>query len=237
MAALTCLVKAVNLEKLNKQLRRDIAANPKKAVALGLMVLVALYFWGPLAWQFLSASGGERRSKASTASLILTDDPAEPTQQNKGRNGRSKFRWEKVRQLIRQDPHMVSATFDVGWIDPFKKLQGAPGKEPVPEIPAEDPGIAAVAVVDPKDLGVTLGGVMIGPRNRVATINGEACREGDVVSLGDKQDKTLSYQYRVFKISRDSVQLESGGRLFRLEFVQPKLAQGDDLEHGATRSN
>jgi hypothetical protein len=232
----------VNLEKLNKQLRRDIAANPKKAAALGLMVLVALYFWGPLAWKFLSASGGPRKAKSSTASLILTDDPIDPGQQNKGRGGRSKFRWEKVRQLIRQDQQMVSATFDVGWIDPFAKLPGAGGRTTDQTTAEEDPAVtaaaqAAAAVADPKDLGVVLGGVMYGQRRRLATINGESYREGDVVSLGDKQDKTLSYKYQVFRIDRDSVQLESGGRIFRLELVQPKLAQGDELEHGPTRNN
>jgi hypothetical protein len=233
---------AVNLEKLNKQLRRDIAANPKKAAALGLMVLVALYFWGPLVWKFLSARGGPRQANASTASLILTDDPVEPGQQNKGRGGRSKFRWEKVRQLIRQDPQMVSATFDVAWIDPFGKLLGAQGKGAEQTTPEEDPAViaaaqAAAAVVNPKDLGVVLGGVMFGQRRKLATINSESYREGDVVSLADKQDKTVIYKYRVFRIDRDSVQLESGGSLFRLELVQPKLAPGDELEQGPTKSN
>src|SRR6266576_3193818 len=112
--------KAVNLEKLAKQLRRDLAANPKKAAALGLMVLVALYFWGPLAWKWVAAGGNKRNSKVNMASLILTDDPVEPSHQTKVRGG-AKFRWEKARQLIRQDPHMVSATFDARWIDPFGK--------------------------------------------------------------------------------------------------------------------
>ncbi|MBW8884592.1 MAG: hypothetical protein JF612_07410, partial [Planctomycetia bacterium] len=97
------LVKAVNLEKLAKQLRRDTAANPKKAAALGLMILVALYFWGPLAWKWFSASGSKRSAKTSLASLILTDDPVEPSQQTKARGG-AKFKWEKARQLIKQDP-------------------------------------------------------------------------------------------------------------------------------------
>jgi hypothetical protein len=232
----------VKLDKLSKQLRRDMAANPKKAAALGLMVLVALYFWGPLAWKFFSARGGERKAKASLASLILTDDPEEPSQQNKGRGGRSRFRWEKVRQLIRQDPQMSSATFDVAWIDPFGNMPGGAVKQSEIESPVEDPAVAAAAqaaaaLVDPKDLGVTFGGVLIGPRRRVATINGEICREGDILSLNHKQDKSVSYQYRVFKIERDSVQLESGGRIFRLEFEHPKLAHGDELERGPTKSN
>jgi hypothetical protein len=121
-------------------------------------------------------------------------------------------------------------------------LQGAQGKGADQTTPEEDPAViaaaqAAAAVVNPKDLGVVLGGVMFGQRRKLATINSESYREGDVVSLADKQDKTVIYKYRVFRIDRDSVQLESGGSLFRLELVQPKLAPGDELEQGPTKSN
>src|SRR5437660_3518976 len=93
------LANAVSLNKVTSQLRRDLAANPKKAAALALMVAVALYFWGPLAWKFIKASGAKQNSKANMASLILTDDPIEPSQQTKG-GLRIRFRWERARQLI-----------------------------------------------------------------------------------------------------------------------------------------
>jgi hypothetical protein len=222
----------VNLDKLAKQLRRDMAANPKKAAALGLMVLVALYFWGPLAWKFVSASSSKRTQKMSTASLILTDDPAEPTQQTRQRGG-AKFRWEKVRQLIKQDPQMVSAAFDPIWIEPFgKPTASAAAAESVPESPMTEAAAVAAAViaVDPSEIGIVLGGVMIGPRNRVATINGKACHEGDVIEVADKNDKSLSHEFRVVKIRRHGVELDFSGRMLTLELKRPTLSHGDEIE-------
>jgi hypothetical protein len=225
---------AVSLNKVTSQLRRDLAANPKKAAALALMVAVALYFWGPLAWKFVKASGAKQNNKANMASLILTDDPVEPSQQTKG-GTRTKFRWEKVRQLIQQDPHMLSATFDVGWIDPFRNSATAAGEvEPASETPTDDPAAAAAAAaaIDPQSLGIALSGVMITPRNRFAMINGETCREGELISVADKRDKTVVYELRVLKVSRQSVQLEIGSKIFTLELSQPRLAHGDDFERG-----
>jgi hypothetical protein len=48
----------VKLDKLVKQLRRDATANPKKTALLGVMALVALYFWGPLLWKGVVAEKG-----------------------------------------------------------------------------------------------------------------------------------------------------------------------------------
>ena len=213
---------AVSLNKVTSQLRRDLAANPKKAAALALMVAVALYFWGPLAWKYVKASGAKQNNKANMASLILTDDPIEPLQQTKG-GSRTRFRWEKVRQLIQQDPHMLSAAYDASWIDPFGKPGASAEAQPSVETPTEDAAAAsaAAAAIDPQSLGIVLGGVMIGPRSRLATINGETCREGEVISVADKRDKTVTYEFRIVKVSRQSVQLELGGKTFTLELVQP----------------
>src|SRR5580765_6714378 len=108
------------------------------------MVLVALYFWGPLAWKFLKAGGAKQNSKANMASLILTDDPIEPSQQTKG-GSRIRFKWERVRQLIQQDPHMLSATFDASWVDPFGKPAATAEAERTTESSAEDSAATAAA--------------------------------------------------------------------------------------------
>jgi hypothetical protein len=227
--------RTVNLEKLAKQLRRDLAANPKKAAALGLMVVVALYFWGPLVWKWASAGGNRRNNKVNLASLILTDDPAEPTQQSKLRGG-AKFRWEKARQLIRQDPYMISATFDQRWPDPFGKPTVDAAAEAVEAAQADATAAAvATAATEPSSLGLVLGSVIIGPRYRVATINGEACHEGDIVELADKQDKSVTHQYKVVRISRQQVVLDFDGRSVMLELSPPKLAHGDEIERGKPR--
>jgi len=220
------------LEKLAKQLRRDLAANPKKAAVLGLMVLVALYFWGPLAAKWISTGDGKRNNKVNLASLILTDDPVEPTQQSKARGG-AKFRWEKARQLMRHDPRMTSASFDATWLDPFGKPPASAAPDAAAEAAAESEAAALAAAappIEPSDLGIKLGSVLIGPRTRVATINGEACHEGDTVAVADKNDRAVTHHFRVVRIRRQSVELESGGRTVLVELVQPKLAHGDELE-------
>ena len=86
-------------------------------------------------------------------------------------------------------------------------------------------------------LGVSLGGIMIGPRGRFATINGDAYRQGDILLVADKQDKSTSYEFRVVKINRSSVQLERGGGVFTLELAPTKLAQGDDIERAKPKRN
>ena len=225
------LVKTVNLEKLAKQLRRDTAANPKKAAALGLMILVALYFWGPLAWKWFSAHGAKRSTKATLASLILTDDPVEPSQQTKARGG-ARFRWEKARQLIKQDPRMVSANFDVAWIDPFGKPASGVEPKSAVEAPVEETATrpASTAPLDASELGLKLGGVLIGTRSRVATINGEPCHEGDLISVSTKkEDKEETIQLRVLRIHRHAVELDFAGRMLLLELAQPKLQRGDEI--------
>src|SRR5206468_1307763 len=105
--------------------------------------------------------------------------------------------------------------------------------EPTTEtVPADQAATAAAtAAIDPLSLGITLGGIMIGPRNKLATINGETCREGEIIALAGK-DKTVTYEFKVLKIGRHSVQLDFGGRIFSLELSQPRLAHGDDFDRG-----
>jgi hypothetical protein len=224
----------VSVDKLTSQLRRDLAANPKKAAVLGLMVLVALYFWGPLVLKFVQA-GGTKQKKTNVSALILTDDPIEPSQQP-GKTGlRSRFRWEKVRQQIDGDERMRSAEFDIAWVDPF----GAPAPaaaqaEQVAEQPMEDPAAltSAVAAIDPQSVGLSLGGILLGSGRRLAIVNGQICRQGDVVSILDKRDKSTTYEFHVHSIRGQSVQLEIGGQIFSLELNQPRLAHGDDVKRG-----
>jgi hypothetical protein len=219
----------VTLDKLSKQLRRDMAANPKKAAALGLMVLVALYFWGPLVWRWVAASGNKRSDKTEMAALILTDDPAEPTQQTKARGG-AKFRWEKVRQLIQEDRHMRSAAFDPTWTDPFGRGAKISLTETQTPPPAESATAAAASIAkEPEEFEIVLNGIFIGAKTRVATINGEPCYVGEMVALGDKDD-TTTQRARVKRIERQAVVLEMNGRAFRIELNAAKLARGDEIE-------
>jgi hypothetical protein len=214
----------VKLDKLVKQLQREAAGNPKKTGVLGLMALVALYFWAPLVWQWLVPSGEKKKPvNTSETALILTDDPAEPSQQARTRKA-NRFRWDKVRQAIRDDQHMVSAMFDVGWADPFG---GTVAVSPV--VPANPVAEAAASDVGPEDAGLVLTSVLIGARQRTATINGETYREGDLVVAGP-DDATQSLVFRLARIGPRAIDLERNRRTYTVELQLPKLASGDEIE-------
>jgi hypothetical protein len=216
----------VKLDKLAKQLHRDVAANPKKAAVLGLMALVALYFWAPLVCQWFVPKGSKRPVKGNLAALILSDDPAEPTAQAKSRTA-GRFRWDKARQLIQQDPRMVSATFDATWVDPFSNRSTA---APPEAAPSSISAATAATVVGPQQVGLVLTSVTIGPRRRTATINGETYQENDVISAPSKDGFVAEVEFRLSWISPQGVKLERDGRTFQLELNKPKLAHGDQIE-------
>ena len=84
----------MKLDKLLKQAKRDLVASPKKAAVLGLMLLVAAYFWGPLLWKWMAPSG-TASAKGDQTALILTDDPVLPDAA-KAKGGKAKaFRWDE----------------------------------------------------------------------------------------------------------------------------------------------
>ena len=64
----------MKLDKLLKRLKRDAAASPQKAGALGLMVVVALYFWAPLVMKHLP-KGKPKPGATAAGPVILGDDP------------------------------------------------------------------------------------------------------------------------------------------------------------------
>ena len=217
----------MKLDKLAKQLRRDLAANPKKAAALGLMALVALYFWAPLAWGWISPQGGKK--SAQPLALILTDDPEQPTQAAKRRA--SQFRWEKVRQLVAADARMASAALDRSWLDPFTP------QSPPPEAAAAPTGIGAAPITAKSDLtpdqaGIVLSGVLVGGKRRMATINGETYGEGSTIKIA-KEGLFSAVEFRLARITRRGVELERNGKTYPLLLDEPELAHGDQINRAA----
>jgi hypothetical protein len=221
----------VKLDKLAKQARRDLAANPKKAAILGLMLLVAAYFWGPLVWKWFVPAGKKGGKEGQTA-LILEDEPAEVTPQTK--TGAAKpFRWEKVRQLIRGDRLMVPAAFEQAWPNPFAP---PPGAAPAPvgpggESPAGSAAITALAEITPQTAGLKLTSVAIGPRRRTATIGGHTYREGAMIAVkGAEKQASISAEFRLVRVEAQGVEVEREGKTWWLEFAKPSLAHGDEIE-------
>ena len=207
-----------------------MATNPKKAIALGLMVLVALYFWAPMLWDYVSPKKAKKSGNAAV-NLILEDDPIEEGTQG-GAKPKSSYQWDKVRKLAAADPRMKPASFRRSWTNPFQK------EAPAPMAGTEDPVKAAAAElaqdIDPVKAGLKLTSIVIGRKSRSATINGKTYREGQMVpqkgaTPSEKSDTAAAAgpQFELIKISRSRVELARNGKIYTLDMQRPELAQGE----------
>ena len=219
----------MNLEKLVKQLRREVAAHPQKAAALGLMLAVALYLWGPLVWGWVWSSATSREKRVDMSSLILTDDPVDEARV-KQRAGRPTLRWEKIRPLLAKEPLHRSATWEVAWIDPFAAPRIEQGTAASQVADSDAPAAPASPETSTRDVekSLVLTSVLIGPRRRLATINGDTFAEGDTIVSGGP-DSGGQVKLRVARIFRDGVELEDGKQRWLLKLSAPSLAKGDAL--------
>lgn len=213
----------MKLDKIARQIRRDIAASPKKAAVLGLMVLVALYFWAPMIWGWIKPSDGGSKAVASATEVILEDEPIDPVKATK-KEGR-KFSWEKVRRKMAADPRMTPAVYDASWPDPFRLAEAGTAGTTV----KTGPQTPAAAPIDPAALGLKLTSVAISAQRRAAVISGDKYREGELVPMGGKDKASpTGIAFRLTKVGFHEVQLEYQGQTYTLELDRPQLAPGDE---------
>ena len=164
----------MSLNRLARQLRREAKANPKKAAVLGLLGLVAVYFWGPLVWGWCVASekpGGEPAAAgketvaADTAPAAIAYAAMESSESsNQPKIEACPYRWGQLDQWMQADPMTTPVDDVTGWPDPFG------GAAPVAE--AEEAAVAQAdtAPVTTETLEVDVSGTLVGPRRRVALI-------------------------------------------------------------------
>ena len=214
----------MKLDKLVRQIRRDIVASPKKAAALGLMLVVALYFWAPMVWGWIAPGG---KSKAVAASgLILEDDPVDPVA--KAAKAKLVFAWEKVRKQIAADPRMTPALYDKNWTNPFRNLeeQQAQAVAAVAQAATQGP----LPDLDPAQAGLTLTSVVIGSRQRWATIGGENYLEGELIRPLNVEGKPVKeVEFLLARVQQHEVELERNGKRYKLVLQKPELAPGDNI--------
>lgn len=223
----------MKLDKLLKRLKRDAMASPQKAGALGLMVLVALYFWSPLVLKSMKGKGKPGAKVAST--IILGDDPV--LVKAVVHPASNAVHWDKVRKVVAQDRLMSAAKYHANWQNPFQRLaiveQAASTTEPTANKTEAKPVLPATPKLEPAAArqqlaGVLLSSVLMSPRDRAAVIQGIVYRVGDVLSLGG-ENGAPALELRVASIDEQGVDLVHEQQRFRLEQVKPKLSPGDYL--------
>lgn len=209
----------MKLDKLVKTLRRDVAANPAKASALGGLLLVGLYFWGPLVWKCVA---GKKSASVPTAAALPLPVASSPNPQGVSAavQNEIKLDWRAIRQWRERDPLTRTADFQLPWNQAFLTPRGADatGKKGAEE--QVKPPVAA----DPGKLGLVLEGVVIGSKVRRAIISGKVYREHDEVKVGNNKEasqtpgtKQPELVFWLKHVSRKMVELERDGRIWRLE--------------------
>jgi len=211
----------MSLNKLVRQLRREAVANPKKAAILGVLALVAAYFWGPLVWGWVTleqASGGAPNAETQADTEPATPANTASTQPEETSEKEQKaclYPWTQLDEWMREDPMTAPHEDLTGWRDPFASpsagADAAEGEETQ----------AAVFPVTPESLGVELSGTLIGPRRRVALIGGKAYRAGQTITI-DHAGRPIDLE--LVEVHPRRIMLEWEGNRFDLAIPERKTA-------------
>ena len=218
----------MSLNKLARQLRREAMANPKKAAILGVLVLTAVYFWGPLVWGWVApgkASGEPPNAKAEATAepaTLANTDLAQSQELPEINQKACPYPWTQLDEWMREDPMTTPAEDLTGWRDPFAS--------PLADAAAggHEEAQAAVPQVTSESLGVELSGTLIGPRRRVALIGGKAYRAGQKVTV-DHAGQPIHLQ--LVEVHPRRIVLEWEGNRFDLAIPEQKTT--GQIEQGA----
>ncbi|MBX7167604.1 MAG: general secretion pathway protein GspB [Pirellulales bacterium] len=190
---------------------RDLKRNPRKALMLGLLAAVALYFWVPLVSGWLGRGGLGASSSTNAMGLSNTTETAAPT------DDQPTFPWKAVAAAMRECPWSRPLTELSLARDPFA-VPAKPVAEPAAPVVDLDLQAATTAGNDPDSLGLYLSGTIVGAGSRTATINGRVYRLGDRVLA---QDDSL---WTVVEIGARYVLLDRRGTVVKIK-MQPSAAE------------
>jgi hypothetical protein len=193
------------LERFAKRLRREVIANPKKAAILGIMLLVAIYFWTPLVMGWM----GKKEALATTkpgelAPGVLAGFPTQAAPVAKpGQTAGVDLPWYLVAEWMDRDPLKQAARPPAVRRDPFRvSAEVAKRREP----PKAE---TAKKIVAPESLRLSLAGTVVGAGRRVAVIEGKSYREGDEVRVASGTERLV---FKLVEVRADRVVLLHEGK-------------------------
>ncbi len=236
---------------LGKRLRRELKKSPGKAALLGLVCLIAVWYWAPLVKTWFTGTPESPQN-------IIVVKPAQT-----GGNGLSLIAtaekevskavsavssWQTLAKWLDEDPRAMPATLPEDDRDPFGRAGTSTTEEIIEliqeEAEEEEPTKLVVLPEPPvreefrfSDLGLTLGGTIVGTRHRSATINGETYQEGAVVKIeiepsaqGNDEADGQAIELTLTQIHPYYVVLTRQGKEHRLQIERSRLALGDRIQ-------
>jgi hypothetical protein len=206
--------------------------NPKKAAILGLLAVVAMYFWVPLVWGWIGPKEAAGMPAPNPASV---NSPSHnPEAKATGATPAATYTWEQLVEWRRNDPLAEVTKTLASRRDPFHPVRpkaAAAEKEKEKEKAQE----ALQTLLTPEALGLRLSSTMVGPERRVALINGAAYLEGQSVRC---VKDGLETTFEVAEVHPRKIVLEREGHRFELVIRQKsfsdRIGRGDPNETPAS---
>jgi hypothetical protein len=208
----------VNLASLGKKLRREATKNPKKAALLGLMAIVAVWFWIPLVGGWIGKGNKDMPTAAAkpdgTPMAAAAATPADPAAEAVAKKAvPDRPSWQQIIQWMHNDPRTMTAPSLTIQRDPFEvpKIETAKTKaEEKPKPPK----------ITPTAAGLALTSTIIGPQRRVAQINGETYVVGQTIARV-KEKQADGVIFKLVEVQPRRAVLEADGQRFELTIPEP----------------
>ena len=209
----------MNLGKLTKRLRKELLANPKQALVLAIVCVIACWFWSPLLLKWFK---GKSKGQVAKATPVAAPE-------NVVAKVEAQRPWFDIYARRQADPLTRSAPLPDEARDPFRlpKLVVAANEENRQK--QTDQPLAAPVQLEKLNLKVEA--IVYSGSRRLAQINGSTVQENEefVVSGEEEpgEEVTTKLVGRVVAIRPTEVLLKIGGQSLRLK-LQPKLlGQGE----------
>jgi len=229
----------LSLNKLVKRLRREAASSPKKLAVLALLAVVALWFWAPLLWGWFSpadkasasAEPGPTAEATTTTAATKTVAAAVKKGTETQKEETPRHPWQELVEWMNHDPLTAAAHPLIDPRDPFVavKTEEEEQQEQIAETESQDVPKPLPAVVTPESLELALSSTIVGPRSRVARINGKTYRPGDTVKAGKDGQKI---EFALVEVHPRKVVLERKGKQFDLAIPRPGNSDRIQLSAG-----
>ena len=222
----------MDLSKLGTQLVKEAEKNPVKAGALGLLTLVALWFWAPLVWAWIRPADATPAAAADATPATAANPAAAATVAA----APEQFDWQGLVRARRLDAKMGVAAWNANARDPFREIV-------VKAAPVEKPMEAVVTNVAPPpatksfaEFGLVLQGVMLGNKSKSATISGYTLplgatfavdRDGKILKkVGPATSDATITRIEVREIRANEVVLVSEGKEYPLPLRKRSSSSG-----------
>ncbi len=209
-----------------KQLHHELTANPKKTVVLGLLLLVAVWFWMPLVMKWMGSNDPAKDTSTAVAAASVAPAPgngatvvgAGETAGTGGQTSSPTASWHQLLHWIHNDPLMRPHLPDTDGRDPFttEKSRLVQAKKAQPVIPV-------APELTPAESGIVLHSTIVGPKLKTALINGRAYHENQSVTAANGQDRFV-----LIEIREDGIVLSRHGDRFDLKLKKMEFAKSEN---------